>query len=227
MSWYEIYSNKISLNEERIDKFLKYFQKEEEEEVDEGKEFDDFIKKVEEFDNSKITSVNCLFLLEEQSYFIKILSKYILQNNYIESTFFNKCIDILINTSQELMKRLGQLEIVHKNKNFNNYIPRCSYKFCSFKEECFYNYNIKTKNVCYQDHYVHNMVLADLIILKEYIEKFFSNNKILIPNKEILKSINTLSFVIDHMYLELKSRCLYLNEQQFNKEHFIKKTTNN
>ena len=227
MSWYEVYSNKINFNQERIDKFLQYFQKEDEIEIDEGKEFDDFIKKVEEFDISKISSLNCLFILEEEAYFIKILSKYILQNNYIESTFFNRCIDILINTSTELMKRLGQSEIIHKNKNFSNYIPRCSYKFCSFKEECFYNYNVKTKNVCYQDHYVHNMVLADLIILKEYIEKYFNNNKILIPNKEILKSINTLSFVIDHMYLELKSRCLYLNEEQYNKEHFIKKNNNN
>ena len=64
------------------------------------------------------------------------------------------------------------------------------------------------------------VVLADIIILKEYIEFKFKENKLIIPNKEILKSINTLSFVIEHMYSELKSRCLYLNDDEIEKRTF-------
>lgn len=223
MSWYNSYGNKLNLNNERIDKFLEYFQTEEIQNEDNVKEFDLFIEKANIFLDKDLNILSSLELLEEESYFIKILSKYILQNNYIDTEFFKNCIKILTKLSSILMQKLKQCEIVHKNKNFNNYIPRCSYKFCSFKEDCFYNYSNKTKNICYQDHYVHNMVLADLLILDEYVNKYFNNNKILIPNKEILKSINTLSFVIDHMYLELKSRCLYLNKDQIENEHFIKK----
>ena len=116
-----------------------------------------------------------------------------------------KCINILLTSTIILRDRLNLQKIVHKVKNYNNYIPRCSYKFCNFKNECFYNYSQKTTNVCYQDHYVHNMVEADLIILKEYITLKFNENNLVVPNKEILKTINTLSFVIEHMYTELKS----------------------
>ena len=162
-------------------------------------------------------------MLEEELHVIKLLAKYTLQNNYLDYAFFIKCIEILIQISKLLMVRLELPCVNHKSKNYSTYIPRCSYKFCNFKEECFYNYNSKTKNVCYQDHYVHNMVNADLITLKDYIEIKFTDNKLVIPNKEILKTINTLCYVIEHMYSELKSRCLYLKDNEIEKEHMIKK----
>ena len=67
--------------------------------------------------------------------------------------------------------RLGQKEI-NNDKNQDptqSTITRCSYKFCSYQDSCTYNYNLKTKNLCYQDHYVHNMVSSDLKILLNYI----------------------------------------------------------
>ena len=70
------------------------------------------------------------------------------------------------------------------------------------------------------------MVSADLIILIDYIKEKFNENKLIIPNKEILKSINTLSFVVEHMHSELKSRCLYLKDDEVEKEHYIKKSKN-
>ena len=57
------------------------------------------------------------------------------------------------------------------------------------------------------------MVSADLITLEDYINFKFDDKNIIIPNKEILKTINTLS-LISHMQNELKSKCLYLNEDE-------------
>ena len=67
------------------------------------------------------------------------------------------------------------------------------------------------------------MVSADLVILEEYIDFKFSDKNLIVPNKEILKTINTLSFVISHMQTELNSKCLYLNEDECDKMHFVKK----
>lgn len=223
MSWYNSYYRPPVIDSSIFEVYLNDFKIEDEIEDNVEKEYDNFINLINNYDVSTIPSSNSLVLLESQNNIIKLLGKYILQNNYLNYDFFIKCIEILTNLSKVMMERLGQQNINHKTKNTNNYIPRCSYKFCNFKEECFYNYSCKTKNVCYQDHYVHNMVLADLIILKDYINSKFIDNNLVIPNKEILKSINTLCFVIEHMYNELKSRCLYLNENQIEKEHFIKK----
>jgi hypothetical protein len=65
------------------------------------------------------------------------------------------------------------------------------------------------------------MVSSDLKILINYIESIYKDN-ILIHNKEILKTINTLSYVISHMETELKSKCLYLPETKWESCHYIK-----
>jgi hypothetical protein len=65
------------------------------------------------------------------------------------------------------------------------------------------------------------MVSADLKILINYINlKNISFNALL--NKEILKTINTLSFVIGHMELELRTKCLYIPESEWESCHIIK-----
>ena len=101
-------------------------------------------------------------------------------------------------------------------------ISRCSYKFCSYQDNCSYNYNTKSKSLCYQDHYVHNMVSADLKILINYIKVKNEKNNLVLHNKEILKTINTLSFVIGHMELELKTKCLYMVEGEWELCHVVK-----
>ena len=100
-------------------------------------------------------------------------------------------------------------------------LVRCSYKFCNFKENCVYNYQ-KKNNHCYQDHFVHNMVSHDINILIDYIEQSYDNEDIIKPNKEILKSLNTLSFVINHMEQELKAKCIYLDKSEWDKFHIYK-----
>jgi hypothetical protein len=169
---------------------------------------------------------NSLYILQKELEIIKLLTKYTLQNKNINYDFFLSCLHILLNLSETLRLRIGQKEINHDKQNElkqtikdDIIISRCSYKFCSYQDNCSYNYNLKTKSLCYQDHYVHNMVSADLKILINYI---ISKNNFVLCNKEILKTINTLSFVIGHMELELRTRCLYIPESEWEACHFIK-----
>merc|ERR1711991_124164 len=96
-----------------------------------------------------------------------------------------------------LMSQFLRLDLQQKKLKANNSIPRSSYKFCHFKDSCVYNYD-KDKNGCYADHHVHNLVEADLEALLEYIKNNYKEN-IINHNKEIIKCINTLCFVLKHM----------------------------
>lgn len=187
------------------------------------KETEDLCNNPEEI--TKIYNQNSLYILQKELDIIRLLTKYTLQNKNIDYNFFISCLNILLSLSEVLRTRLGQKEIIHdkqkQNKYNDNSIYRCSYKFCSYKDTCKYNYDLKTKNLCYQDHYVHHMVSADLKILLEYI-KTKSNDATFLHNKEVLKTINTLSFVIGHMESELKTKCIYLEEKDWNSCHYIK-----
>jgi hypothetical protein len=162
-----------------------------------------------------------LHILQMELDIIKLLTKYSLLNNNLDYNFFMKSLGILLDLSETLRLRLGQKEIIVDNKD-PNIITRCSYKFCSYKDNCTYNYNLKSKNLCYQNHYVHNMVSADLKILINYINNKYNSTMVITHNKDILKTINTLSFVINHMESELKTKCLYLPKSEWNKCHVIK-----
>jgi len=126
-------------------------------------------------------------------------------------------IDSIVSTDNKI---ISDTIIIDKMNAYS--ISRCSYKFCSYKDKCSYNYNTKSKNLCYQDHYVHNMVSADLKILLKYINENFNNSINILHTKEILKTINTLSFVISHMENELRIKCLCLPENEWESCHFIK-----
>jgi hypothetical protein len=165
---------------------------------------------------------NSLKILQKELDVIRLLTKYSLQNNQLNYTFFMNALKLLYNLSESLRNRIGQKEISIEKKNYtDDNISRCSYKFCNFKDSCNYNYN-KSKNLCYQDHYVHNMVSADLKVLMDYIEQKYGNDQVVAHNKEILKTINTLAFVINHMESELKSKCMYLQENEIESYHFVK-----
>ncbi len=161
---------------------------------------------------------NALQILQRESEIVKLISKYSLQNNKLDTSFILICLKYLFRLSEILRLRLKQ-PIINLNKN-NKIINRCSYKFCNFKENCSYNYG-KKGNPCYQDHYVHNMVSHDVSSLISFIESNYTEQSQIIHNKEILKTINTLSFVIGHMEAELKSKCLYQGTNDWEKYHFI------
>lgn len=168
---------------------------------------------------SVIKKQNSLELLQKEHHIIKLISKYSLQNNNASKSFLINTFNLLLQISNILKDRLNQKDIVKLDQTKAE-IVRCSYKFCNFKENCVYNYK-KKSNCCYQDHYVHNMVSHDLIVLIEYIESMYPEETIK-PNKEILKSLNTLSFVINHMENELKALCLYQDTSEWEKFHIYK-----
>jgi hypothetical protein len=171
----------------------------------------------------------CLYILQKELLIIKLLSKYALQTNNLDNDFVIKCLKLCFELSEILRQKINQKQIKITNKKN---IQRCSYKFCNFKENCNYNYSKKKNNYCYQDHYVHNMVSHDLLVLLYYIQdeeyQNINKNESL---KEILKSINTISFVINHMESELKAKCLYQDENDWDSfhicNHYKKKNKNN
>jgi hypothetical protein len=183
------------------------------------------IKKNYNNDNyiNSINDLTSLELIQIELDIIKVLSKYCLENNLLDYNFFINTLKLLENISNKLKNNLNQPAIFHNDTDINDGIPRCSYKFCHFKSSCVYNYNNNNKKlICYQDHYVHNMISADINILVKYIKKYNNNDKIS-HNKEILKSINTLCYVINHMESELKEKCLYIDKSEWNKYHITKK----
>ena len=185
-------------------------------------EIEELCKKTNEISNYK--SKSSLIILQKELDIIRLITKYTLQNKNINYDFIMNCLNILLELSETLRIRLGQKNFNHEKMqaSTDNTISRCSYKFCCYQDNCSYNYNLKIKNLCYQDHYVHNMVSTDLKILIDYIKTNYEKNKVLSHNKEILKTINTLSFVIDHMEKELKNKCMYLPESEWESCHVLK-----
>jgi len=241
LSWYSNYSNKININidytkynnillvnknEEKIENKLLQIENEYENKL---KELDVKCENDEYFNELK--TKNSLIVLQSELEIIKLLTKYALQNNYLDYNFFIKSLKFLYRLSELLKDKLNKNSNIKINnddtknqfkKNLTNNLSRCSYKFCNYKESCVYNYDSKIKTICYQDHYVHHMVSNDLNILIQYIENTFTKQKQLIHNKEILKTLNTLSYVINHMENELKSKCMYVNEDEWESYHIIK-----
>ena len=230
-TWYNKYCNKkIIFDDKDIDKYLTLFKHNEKFISKINKIEDTFNEDIKQLENegkninnliNELKKKTSLEVLQKESRIIKLLSKYSLQNNNLNYNFFYNSLMLLIKISNILRERLKQPKLKHDDYDIKTFIPRCSYKFCNYKGSCGYNYN-DNKQICYQDHYVHNMVSADLLVLSEYIQ-LFKNDNILVHNKEILKSINTLSFVINHMEKELKSKCLYQNKSNWNSFHFTKK----
>jgi hypothetical protein len=235
--WYNTYSDKSNIEITNIDKYVNILKNSNvkfTEDVIENKlnqiesEYENNLIELDNMCNNdnyinEIKTKNSLVILQKELEIIKLLTKYALQNNQLDYVFFHKSLKFIYELSEILRIRLNQKEIVHENKIvLPNNLPRCSYKFCSFKDTCSYNYNISSKNQCYQDHYVHRMVSADLAILINYIDQKFKDTNFVIHNKEILKTINTLSFVINHMENELKSKCMYLDETEWEACHFVK-----
>lgn len=239
LSWFNMYYNSnVLLNNVKQEQFIKKLSNKTDEKNldikisqiekdynDKLKEIEILCSNVEEIEKLKL--MNSLLILQKELEIIKLLTKYTLQNKNLNHTFLVSCLNVLLLLSDTLRQRLGQKELVHEkivNENDPSefIISRCSYKFCTYQDNCTYNYNQKSKNLCYQDHYVHNMVSADLRILIDYINLRHEKNNNIMHNKEILKTINTLSFVIGHMETELRTKCLYLPESDWESLHYIK-----
>lgn len=204
---------KILIESKKIDNI------EEIEEIDKiEKEYINKIEKIKQLNNDdkkidELLKLSSLELLKEEYELVKLFSKYSLQQNDYDVKFLLKILNLLYEISNELAKRLKQQKIIHKIRKDRN-IMRCSYKFCNFKSNCKYHYG---KKKCNSDHFVHNMVSADL----ENLIDFFHNKseKEFINNKEVIKSINTILYVISHMESELSDSCRYESEDKWESFH--------
>lgn len=94
------------------------------------------------------------------------------------------------------------------NKKTQN-ISRNSYKFCEFGHECKFNYDKDQK--CYAQHFVYNLVYLDIVDILEYITSVDILCSLAAQGtsvrtqdmSEIKTSINTITYVINHMSEEL------------------------
>lgn len=80
-------------------------------------------------------------------------------------------------------------------------ISRTSYKFCEYGHLCKFNYDKDLK--CYAQHFVYNMVHHDIVEITNYLMRINLKESETIDVNEIKTSINTITFVINHMYDEL------------------------
>jgi hypothetical protein len=160
---------------------------------------------------------NIYELIKDQNVLSSYLDKYILQNNIINKEYIIKMLNWLLDSSIYLAEKLKlQPQYHHVSDLLNTQnIPRCSYKFCSFKENCSYNYDL-TKKGCYSDHYAYNMLTADIKVIIDYININYSKLEEFTYNKELLKCINTFNYVIKHMYDEYNSICMTKNINEYN-----------
>jgi len=236
LDWFNTYSinNETEMNE-RMNEYIKRLSNKNEDKTIENKinsiekNYQDKLLEIENMCKNQteiiaLKSKPCLIILQKELDIIRLLTKYTLQNKVIDYDFILNTLNILLELSEILRIKLGQKVFIHDKVQITNEntISRCSYKFCCYQDNCSYNYNSKIKNLCYQDHYVHNMVSLDLKILINYIKNNYETTKIVTHNKEILKTINTLSFVIEHMEKELRNKCIYLPEPEWDYCHILK-----
>ena len=155
-----------------------------------------------------------IVLLEHQTTMANHLRKQIkihvekqLQNKNKEKFNFDGYIEKLKwmqKISAHFSKKLELSKIVHTHGNKVRSIPRSSYKFCDYGHDCEFNYNHKKHKGCFAQHFVHNHIEADLNALVEYVSQVKDNSFDNIKFIEIIKCTNTVSYVIGHMYEELK-----------------------
>ena len=182
-------------------------------------------KEIEDIVNDRFfEKYNSLELIEKQDIISSFLCKSI-QNNILDSKILYKYILYLKDSSFYLLKMVKLNEFKH-NYTFikKDKIIRSSYKFCNYKHNCSYNYDRHKKKGCYADHYPHDMIYADCDALIYCLDKYYKNESEFY-NKEIIKCINTISYVIKHMYEELNNLCLYSNSKDYNKFHYVKSTS--
>jgi len=161
-----------------------------------------------------IDSVDDLFLLETQSTVVSDVRKEIKKYND-EKLVSQENID-------NVVKKLGWLQTVSKkfsdklnltitlHNSRTKSVPRSSYKFCDNGYDCEYNYNHKKHDGCCAQHFVHNFVYADLAALISYLNTVDAKE---VKLNEVIKCINTISYVIGHMKDELKNLSCYYPEK--------------
>jgi hypothetical protein len=158
-------------------------------------------------------NIDDMTLLEWQTYLSSHLKKYIKQcaeladkdkSIKLDYSLHISKFEWLARASRFLSDKLGLIVANHKVNNFDvqkGIISRSSYKFCEYNYDCQFNYKEKY-NGCYAQHFVHNLVCADVLAMIQYIKSINESNRDY-NYDELVKCITTISYVIKHMYEEL------------------------
>lgn len=162
---------------------------------------------IEEIIKINYKNNNPLEIINMQIKIISYLLNYYKICKLEEIDIYIKYLLWISNTSEYLCNLIKQ----PINKNKTNLLMRSSYKFCNKKCDCQSQYgflfNKKSRN-CINDHYVHNKIISDIDNLLNFIN---NNNNNLSLELELRKGLETINYVINHMYQELSSFMLYLN----------------
>lgn len=167
-----------------------------------------------------ITKISDLNLLEKSTAISKNLkfqfNKRLEENKNKFISWMIKSLEWIKNVMCELAFRNGQAVQQNNIIKKTDTISRNSYMFCEFGSTCRFNYSKDQK--CYGQHYVYNLVYFDILDTLKYIRYIEINNNTANivssqcqkgkseENKymqEIKTSVNTITYVINHMYDEL------------------------
>ena len=181
------------------------------------------------FDSDINLDIDSNFFIEKETNKICSNKQTCIGKHEIEKEIID--IDKIINQNTQLIylkwlldveKYFSQKLKLPIEKNQCSTILRSSYRFCNQGAYCEYNYNNKKFKGCIYKHYVHNMVYYDICSLINCVEN--KDNK---ENKEeINKSLCTISFVLNHMYEELKLIKLLKKDNKNYHIQFINKNKN-
>lgn len=170
-------------------------------------------------------SYNALDIIEMQQKVIGLLSRHYKLYRLDDIQFYIKYFLWLYKSSEYLALLIKQ----PINRNKSNNLMRSSYKFCNKKSDCHSQYGFlfnKKSKCCVNDHYVHHKIVSDIENLLNYISNHYETGKNNITLElELRKGIETISYVINHMFQELSSFTLYFdnkNKKKYNIKDFYK-----
>ena len=182
----------------------------------EGLDSEVVISRVEDIVSStqSLKTITDIDHLQYMDFVSSYIFKYVIQQNVCQYGKMTGCLKYLLAVSTYLSKKIGCAQVVTKRLSSKSHdsIPRCSYKFCAHTYCCQYNYPDKQKQGsrnkgCFSDHYPYYKVIFDIESLIKYIDRLKTNtgseNLVVRNNQEVIKCINTIAYVIKHMYDEL------------------------
>lgn len=166
--------------------------------------------------------LNPLQILEHQIKVINYLLKLFKVTRLQEINDYEPYLLWIYNTSEYLALSIHQTI----NRTKSNTLIRSSYKFCNKKCDCQSHYGFlfqKKTKCCINDHYVHHKVAYDIINLIDYLKRhiYTDHNKVIVET-ELKKGLETINYVLNHMYQELSSFMLYLGKSKYTVKDFYR-----
>lgn len=159
-------------------------------------EKEELIETSDQIINLDVNSLEDLKILEYQNILMTDILK---TKNVLDKLTY---LEWIRDGAKKLSDKLKLKMYDHKKEG----LTRSSYKFCDYNYQCKFNYNLKKHTGCLFQHFVHNMVCADINSLLKFLNigKINDNDR-----GDIVKTLKTLSFVLSHMHDELNNVFLF------------------